>query len=64
VLWLLPWAALAPRRWPRLLAVAQTAYLLMIWAPAGLLPLRSLRAHAAATRTGRANDDFLLSRLR
>jgi hypothetical protein len=64
VLWLLPWAALAPRRGPRLLAFALTAYLMMIWATAGLPALHSLGAHAAATQTGRANDDFLLSLLR
>jgi hypothetical protein len=33
VLWLLPWAALAPSPAPRALAVALTLYLLLSWAP-------------------------------
>jgi alpha-1,6-mannosyltransferase len=59
VLWLLPFAALAPRPAPRAVAVLLTVYLLLIWAPASAPALHQLGVYPTATATGRANNHFL-----
>jgi hypothetical protein len=59
VLWILPFAALAPRPAPRAVAVAATVYLLLIWAPASAGALHQFNVYPTATPTGRANNHFL-----
>jgi hypothetical protein len=63
VLWVLPFAALARGPAPRAAAIALTAYLLLVWAPATTPALHQLGIHPTATPTGRANDRFLHSLL-
>jgi alpha-1,6-mannosyltransferase len=64
VLWVLPFAALAPRPAPRAVAVALTVYLLLIWAPASAPALHQFGEYPSATATGRANNHFLQTLLR
>jgi hypothetical protein len=64
VLWILPFAALAPSAAPRAAAIALTVFLLAIWAPATAPVLHRLGAHPTRTAVGRENNRFMHSLLR
>jgi alpha-1,6-mannosyltransferase len=64
VLWVLPFAALAPSAAPRAAAIALTVFLLAVWAPATAPLLHRLGAHPTRTAVGRENNRFMHALLR